>query len=301
MHNHAETGKQSRAKPRNIRQNIDQNLPNVARCRFALSYQPNMTQPAQPGLPSDRQTYIRQRLQQDGRVVAAELAQTLGVSEDSIRRDLRELASSGICQRVYGGAIAMTPNTGNFSQRSHENIARKARLAATAVQLLRPGQFVFLDSGTTNLEIARAIPDGLALTIATNAIPIAAALLGRSALEVLVVGGRMDHRIGGTMGSSAMLEIQTLRPDICFLGTCSLDIELGVGTTLSEEAALKRELVRHSSQVVLCVTNEKLDTASPFSVAAMADIGQLVLEADAEPHKLQRLRDCGVPVLLAKA
>lgn len=264
-------------------------------------HKPNMTQPAPPGLPSDRQTYIRQRLQQDGRVVAAELAQTLGVSEDSIRRDLRELASSGVCQRVYGGAIAMTPNTGNFSQRSHENIARKARLAATAVQLLRPGQFVFLDSGTTNLEIARAIPDGLPLIIATNAIPIAAALLGRSALEVLVVGGRMDHRIGGTMGSSAMLEIQTLRPDICFLGTCSLDIELGVGTTLSEEAALKRELVRHSSQVVLCVTNEKLDTASPFSVAAMADISQLVLEADAEPHKLQRLRDCGVPVLLAKA
>jgi len=260
-----------------------------------------MTQPVPPGLPSDRQTYIRQRLQQDGRVVAAELAQTLGVSEDSIRRDLRELASSGVCQRVYGGAIAMTPNTGNFSQRSHENIARKARLAAAAVQLLRPGQFVFLDSGTTNLEIARAIPDGLPLTIATNAIPIAAALLGRSALEVLVVGGRMDHRIGGTMGSSAMLEIQTLRPDICFLGTCSLDIELGVGTTLSEEAALKRELVRHSSQVVLCVTNEKLDTASPFSVAAMADISQLVLEADAEPHKLQRLRDCGVPVLLARA
>lgn len=268
---------------------------------FCHARLPAMTQPVPPGLPSDRQTYIRQRLQQDGRVVAAELAQTLGVSEDSIRRDLRELASSGVCQRVYGGAIAMTPNTGNFSQRSHENIARKARLAAAAVQLLRPGQFVFLDSGTTNLEIARAIPDGLPLTIATNAIPIAAALLGRSALEVLVVGGRMDHRIGGTMGSSAMLEIQTLRPDICFLGTCSLDIELGVGTTLSEEAALKRELVRHSSQVVLCVTNEKLDTASPFSVAAMADIGQLVLEADAEPHKLQRLRDCGVPVLLARA
>lgn len=262
---------------------------------------PAMTQAAPTGLPSDRQIYIRQRLQQDGRVVAAELAQTLGVSEDSIRRDLRELASSGACQRVYGGAIAMTPNTGNFSQRSHQNIARKAKLAAAAVSLLRPGQFVFLDSGTTNLEIARAIPDGLPLTIATNAIPIAAALLGRSALEVLVVGGRMDHRIGGTMGSSAMLEIQTLRPDICFLGTCSLDIELGVGTTLSEEAALKRELVRHSSQVVLCVTNEKLDTASPFSVAAMADIGQLVLEADAEPHKLQRLRDCGVPVLLASS
>ena len=110
-------------------------------------------------LPSDRHQYIRQRLQQEGRVLAAELAQTLGVSEDSIRRDLRELAATGICQRVYGGAIAMTPNTGSFIERSHENVARKARLAAAAVRLLKPGQFVFLDAGTTNLEIARALQD----------------------------------------------------------------------------------------------------------------------------------------------
>ena len=249
-------------------------------------------------LPSDRQLYIRQLLLQDGRVLATELAQTLGVSEDSIRRDLRELAASGVCKRVYGGAIAMTPNTGSFSERSHENVASKLRLAAAAVQLLQAGQFVFLDSGTTNLEIARALPD-MPLTVATNSIPIAAALLGRQQLDVTLIGGRMDHRIGGTIGTAAALEVQAMRPDICFLGTCSVDIELGIGTTIAEEAAFKRLLVRQCSQIVLAVTNQKLGTASPFAVTPLNEVSRLVIEADAEPHKVQQLQGSGVPLLFA--
>ena len=263
-----------------------------------MSTEARKERPPAIALPSDRHQYIRQRLQQEGRVLAAELAQTLGVSEDSIRRDLRELAATGICQRVYGGAIAMTPNTGSFIERSHENVARKARLAATAVRLLQPGQFVFLDAGTTNLEIARALPD-MPLTVATNSIPIAAALFGRSQFEVLVIGGRMDHRVGGTLGSIPTLAVQDMRPDVCFLGTCSVDIELGVGTTLAEEAAFKRVLVAQCNQIVLAVTNEKLGTASPFAVAGMRDIGRLVIEADAEPHKLASLQHSGVPLLIA--
>ena len=102
-------------------------------------------------LPSDRHQYIRQRLQQEGRVLAAELAQTLGVSEDSIRRDLRELAATGICQRVYGGAIAMTPNTGSFIERSHENVARKAavlELLAGAAERTAGDEFVEVKENT---------------------------------------------------------------------------------------------------------------------------------------------------------
>ncbi|MNT54909.1 DNA-binding transcriptional repressor SrlR [compost metagenome] len=90
-----------------------------------------------------------------------------------------------------------------------------------------------------------------------------------------------------------------MRPDVCFLGTCSVDIELGVGTTIAEEAAFKRVLVSQCNQIVLAVTNEKLGTASPFAVAAMRDIGRLVIEADAEPHKLASLQHSGVPLLIA--
>ena len=254
--------------------------------------------PANNSLPSERLQYIQRRLKQDGRVVAAALAQTLGVSEDSIRRDLRELAANGICQRVYGGAIAMTPNTGSFSERRHENTERKTRLAAKAVSLLHPCQFIFLDAGTTNLEIARALPD-MPLTVATNSIPIAAALFGRPQLEVLVIGGRMDHRIGGTLGSAVTLAVKDMHPDLCFLGACSVDIELGIGTTLAEEAVFKRVLVEQCGQTVLAITNEKLDTASPFAVAPLRDISHLIIEADADTDKRTRLAASGMSLWLA--
>lgn len=255
--------------------------------------------PANNSLPGDRQLYIRQQLAKHGRVLASELAATLAISEDSIRRDLRELAAQGVCQRVYGGAIALTPNTGNFLQRQHENVGRKAKLAQTAVRQLQASQFVFLDAGTTNLEIARALPEGLPLTVATNSIPIAAALFGKSWLEVLVLGGRMDQQIGGTLGSIPTLMLQTMHPDICFLGTCSVDAELGIGTTIADEAAFKRLLVAQCGQTLLAVTNEKLDTASPFSVAQLGDVGGLIVEADADPARLLHLQGAGVPLIIA--
>ncbi|QEL54573.1 DeoR/GlpR family DNA-binding transcription regulator [Chromobacterium paludis] len=255
--------------------------------------------PLASGLPSDRHQYIRQQLQQHGRVLAGELAATLGVSEDSIRRDLRELAANGVCQRVYGGAIALRPSDTSFEQRRREHPGRKARLAATAVRQLRPGQFVFLDGGTTNLEIARALPPDLPLTIATNAIPIAAELFGKKQLEVLVLGGSLNHKSGDTAGTIATRMLQAMHPDICFLGTCSVDRELGVGTVMAEEAAFKRMLVEQCGQTILAVTNEKLDTASPFAVAPLADIGLLILEPDADPSRLAHLQASGVPLRMA--
>ncbi|ERE01865.1 MULTISPECIES: DeoR/GlpR family DNA-binding transcription regulator [Chromobacteriaceae] len=249
--------------------------------------------------PSGRHQYIREQLRLHGRVSAGELAAVLGVSEDSIRRDLRELAADGACQRVYGGAIALTPNRHGFLQRRHENTERKARLAAAAVRLLKPGQFVFLDGGTTNLEIARALPEQLPLMVATNSIPIAAALFGQKQLSVLVLGGSLNHQSGDALGTTATRMLDTMRPDICFLGTCSVDGELGVGTVMADEAAFKRHLVEQCGHTVLAVTNEKLDTASPFIVAPLSDIGTLIIEADADPIRRAHLEAGGAPLLIA--
>ncbi|POZ59938.1 DeoR/GlpR family DNA-binding transcription regulator [Chromobacterium alticapitis] len=259
----------------------------------------NKERSAGSSLPADRHSYIRQQLQLHGRVQAGELAATLGVSEDSIRRDLRELAASGVCQRVYGGAIALTPNQPSFRARKQEHQPRKARLAAAAVRQLQPGQFVFLDGGTTNLEIARALPEHLPLTVATNSIPIAAELFGKKQLELLLIGGGVNHQSGDALGAIATRMLQSMRPDICFLGTCSVDGELGIGTLQADEAAFKRQLVEQCGKTILAVTNEKLDTASPFLVAPLRDIGLLIIEPDADPARLAHLQASGVPVRAA--
>lgn len=252
-------------------------------------------------LPIDRHQLIRERLQRDGRVLAADLAVEFGLSEDSIRRDLRELAAAGACQRVYGGAIAMSNPGRPIRERSQEHVDRKVRLARTAVRLIQGGQLVFLDASTTNLAVAQVLPEDIGLTIATNSPAIAAALVGREDLRVILIGGTLDHHVGGSLGTAALLDIQQMRPDLCFLGVCSIDAEAGVGASQAEDAAFKRQLVTISGAIVAVVTNEKLGTGAPFTIAPLAEITHLVVEADAEPAQLKRLAEAGASLTDAGA
>jgi DeoR/GlpR family transcriptional regulator of sugar metabolism len=250
-------------------------------------------------LPADRIQLIRERLRKEGRVVAAELALQFGVSEDSVRRDLRELAAEGVCQRVYGGAIAMSPTPHNIAYRSEVNVERKDQLARAAARLVHAGQLVFLDASTTNLAIARHLPQGIGLTVATNSPSIAVALIERTDIEVLLIGGRMDHVVGGTLGVGALQELQQMHPDLCFLGVCSVDPEVGVCSGGAEDSAFKRALVSGCGAIITAVTNEKLGTAAPYFVARLAEISHLVVEADADRGQLDRIRTAGVEIVLA--
>src|SRR5271154_4068492 len=116
-------------------------------------------------LLDERHRLIRVRLAAEGRVLAADLARDLGTSEDTIRRDLRELASLGECRRVYGGALSISPASGTMAERQTQDIDRKAALAREGAKLVVPGQIVFLDAGSTNLAIARALPNDANTTV----------------------------------------------------------------------------------------------------------------------------------------
>ena len=127
-------------------------------------------------LSAERRQEILERLGRDGKVVAARLVEELGVSEDTIRRDLRELAAHGLVQRVHGGALAPAPQPGTFAHRAETCTEEKAALAAAAVAVLGDARVVLIDGSTTNLELARRLPAEPARTILTNSPPIAAQL-----------------------------------------------------------------------------------------------------------------------------
>nr|APO27841.1 DeoR-like helix-turn-helix domain [uncultured bacterium] len=127
--------------------------------------------------PQQRQALICQILQEDGRVVCADLAQRLQVSEHTIRRDLHELSKDGYCKKVYGGAVMTLPESMEYNERKEKNRATKSRIAQKCAQLVKPGGCIFIDTGTTNLAMAEALPGELALTVVTNSPEIAAVLL----------------------------------------------------------------------------------------------------------------------------
>jgi DeoR/GlpR family transcriptional regulator of sugar metabolism len=244
-----------------------------------------------------RHALIQERLAASGKVIAADLAEEFGVSEDTIRRDLRDMAAAGLCERVYGGALPPAPFPGGLSVRTRLDPERKAALAAVAVREIRDGMFVFFDVGSTNLAIAKALPPGLKITAATNAPIIAAALMEHEGVNVIVIGGAIDRETGAAVGAEAVSELRRLRPDLCILGACGIDRDAGVTSFGYEDSIFKRHAVEQSRSVMAAVTSEKLGTAAPFSVAPLAACGVAAFESDADPDFLSHCRGLGIKVL----
>lgn len=250
-------------------------------------------------IPDERRQYILNLLVTTGKVLATDLSKKLGVSEHTIRRDLADLAKAGICKRVYGGAVTIAPSSRPLQQRTSEDTPRKEALAKAAIGLLIADQCIFLDAGSTNLAIARAIGPHLPLTIVTNSPVIAAALLGKENVTVIVLGGQVNREVGGTVGILALEALNRLSFDVAFLGACAIDAQEGLTVFSLEDAAFKRAVLARSGATVVAVLNEKLLSVARHQVDAMSAITTLVVERDAPAIRLEPLAAVGTNILRA--
>jgi len=246
-------------------------------------------------LPQERQRLILERLASEGRVVAQDLAQQFCTSEDTIRRDLRELAAAGLCHRVYGGALPLSPANASMTEREAVVPARKQALGEKLAGLLTAGQVIFVDAGSTNLAAMRALPAGF-LTIVTNAPRIAAEVAEREDIQLIVIGGLVDRRTGAAFAARALRDIGDLRPDIYLLGSCALDATAGIGVFGFDEAEFKRSMLAQSRRVITAASSDKLGTHAPFAVAPLRVLADLVLEADAPADQVELLRREGISI-----
>jgi DeoR/GlpR family transcriptional regulator of sugar metabolism len=230
-------------------------------------------------------------------VVASELVATLGVSEDTVRRDLRELAAGGHVLRVHGGALPPPPAAASFAQRLHVAPEAKAHLAEAALPLLDTAEVVLLDGGTTALELARRLPPDRDCTVITNAPPVAEALAAHPRADVVLVGGRLLKESLVTVGAQTVESLRQVRADACVLGVCSLHPELGITTTHHDEAHVKRAMVEASAEVIALATADKLHTASPWVVGPLTGVTHLVTDAD--EHVTDEYASAGLTVVRA--
>jgi DeoR/GlpR family transcriptional regulator of sugar metabolism len=247
-------------------------------------------------LPDERHRIIRERLSLGERVLAVEMARELGASEDTIRRDLRELAGRGLCQRVYGGALPVSPASASFRMRQEQKRGSKVALGVAAATIVAADQVIFLDAGTTNLEIARALPNHTKLTVATNSPAIAMELISHSNITLVMVGGLVDPHAGAALGARAIRDVQSISIDLTFLGGCAVSDQGGIRVFIFEDAEFKQALVETSRAIAVAATTEKLGTTAPFQVALLSDLDLLIVEADAPARQLQAFRRSGVRI-----
>jgi DeoR/GlpR family transcriptional regulator of sugar metabolism len=247
-----------------------------------------------------RKNEIESRLLRGLPVNATALAKEFLVSEDAIRRDLRALAAEGKCRRVYGGGLPISPDGAPFEHRLLTGSKEKRALALAALTLVSEASTVFLDSGSTNLALAREMPPDRSLTIATNSISIASALLDRKNFKVIVLGGEIDRETGAAIGLSAIREVERLSFDLCFLGACAASVSLGIGAFYMADAEFKRTLIGRSDRTAALVTMDKVETRAPFQVAALALLDHVVLEFGTSEEIVSTFSNAGPKVIIGR-
>jgi DeoR/GlpR family transcriptional regulator of sugar metabolism len=206
-------------------------------------------------------------------------ARKAGLSEDSVRRDLRELAAAGLCQRVYGGALPVSPALGTLKARTEIAPESKRRIAAHAAEMITPGSTVILDSGTTALEIVRALPPDLAATIITHSPSTAAALAEHPTVDVFILGGRLFKHSVAACGAAAAEAAAAISADLYFLGLGGIHPKEGFTTGDPDEAAMKRILVSRAADTYVVGSTEKLGAVCSYQVVRLSEAAGVITDA----------------------
>ncbi|MBD9391287.1 DeoR/GlpR family DNA-binding transcription regulator [Acidovorax sp. ACV01] len=251
-------------------------------------------------LTTQRKQLILHRLQHDGQIVARALSEELGISEDTVRRDLRELAAEGRLQRVHGGALPASAAVGSLQVRAQLATDEKRELGRAGAALVQPGQVVIIDGGTTSLQVVQHLPLDLRATVVTHSPSVAVALADHLQVEVLMLGGRLFRHSMVNVGASVTEAAMRLRADLYLMGVTGVHADAGLTTGDFEEAAVKRTLHARAAETVVLASIDKLGAASPFGIAALKELATLVVPAATPGKVVASLRAAGAKVVSAR-
>jgi DeoR/GlpR family transcriptional regulator of sugar metabolism len=248
-------------------------------------------------LREERLQIILKMLETDQRVSSVQLAEILNVSDDTIRRDLNELAENGLLKKVHGGAIPKSPSPYKLSERINIAHEEKLVLANKAQQFFRDGQVILLDNGSTNMEVARLMPKDLKVTVFTTSIPIAQILCDHPNIELFLLGGKVFKDAQNTYGTEVIELLNKIRADVFLLGVCGMHHQIGVTMPDWGESVVKRKMAEVSEKVVALVTADKLNTAESYVVCAYQEIDFMLTDDTILEAELTDYKGKGVEIL----
>ena len=246
-------------------------------------------------LKEERLDFIINRLKSNPSVKLGQLSEALEVSEDTIRRDIEGLAKSGLLTKVRGGAIPHSPNAHSFQERMHISENEKGMIAQKALPLIKPGDTILLDGGTTTYALAGLLD--IPLTVITNNIPVAALLAGRKNLEVIITGGRILSDSQATAGAYAISLLEQSHVDICFLGICSLHHQIGVTSIDYFECEMKRAMVKCSDRIVALTGHDKIGTSEAYKICPIDQLDTIVTEINPDNEMFEPYRQRNIQIL----
>jgi len=251
----------------------------------------------------DRRAQLVRMVEEQGFCTTTELSVALGVSDMTIRRDVRLLVAEGHLRSVHGGVSALPQSAllgSDFRARAAERAGAKAAIAQAAAAMVRDGDAVGLDAGSTALEVAKALPPGLRASVVTHSVPVVTALLGRERIEVTCLGGTLHHESQSFGGPATTAALADLRLSVLYLAASGISAQ-GVYCGNDFDAVTKRALVAVADRVVLVADSSKFATTAMVRACPLSQVDCAVIDDGVTHEQHQALLDQGVEVVIVPA
>ncbi|MGE5518596.1 MAG: DeoR/GlpR family DNA-binding transcription regulator [Candidatus Dadabacteria bacterium] len=248
-------------------------------------------------LKRERQAFILHQVNLHNKVLSADLSQLINVSDDTIRRDLQELAEANKIIKVHGGALSSSFNNHYTASHPIYSSKEKQAIAKKAVSLIKNGMFVLTGGGTTIIEVARALPVDLHATFISGSIPAIFEYMNHPTIDVIVIGDKLSKNSKLTAGMEAISQIKQINADFFLMGINGIDIINGVSDNDWEIVQVKKAMMRSAKKTVCLTISEKLNTVQPIQLCETNKIDILITELPPGDPLLQPYAEAGIKVL----
>lgn len=247
-------------------------------------------------LKKERQKQILHIINNENKVITAELSELFNVSEDTIRRDLNDLEKYGLLERVHSGAIRKGPSVTRFEQRKEIRIHEKDKITSKALQLITENTVILVDGSTTNLRLIEKLPPDFKATFLTNSPYIAIQLSRMSNVEIITLGGILGKRSAVSLGIETFIALSSFQVDTYLMGIYNIDIDVGITFHSQLESQIKRKMIEVSNKVIAMATSDKLGQKSNFVSADVNSIDFLVTDSK-NTHLLNKFKQKKISVI----
>jgi len=275
---------------------------NIERRMMSVNEQPSLirkrSQRRETNRAKGRRNRIVELTQSNGAVRSSELSAFFDVSVVTIRQDLSVLVKRGVLARTYGGAVAVDVQKKDtaFQYRQARNAEQKQQIGAFAAGLVKPGETILLDAGTTTIEIAKRLPENADITVVTCAVNVALEAVQRQGVNVILCGGILNPRTLAVTGHHVDRALEELHADRLFLATYALNLEKGLCERNFQGACVKRALINAAREVNVVCDSTKFSCVAPIVTAQLGVINRVITDAGISDEDYEKLLHRGIVV-----
>jgi DeoR/GlpR family transcriptional regulator of sugar metabolism len=248
-------------------------------------------------LKEERFTHILTTLKKKGKVDLESLSSALNVSEDTVRRDIDSLHNNGLLLKVRGGAITLSKNPLSFQDRTRHLSEEKNVVGLKAQQLIKDGQTIFMDGGSTVCAIASHLPANARFRLVTNNMALIPILANYKHIELIVLGGRYDRETAVNASGQTCSEAAKYIADLYFMGTCALHPDLGISAVYQADGEVKQSMLKNAAKTYALGNHTNLHSTEYYKVCNLKEITGLITDLPTDDPQLDNFRNLGIRLL----